>query len=249
MREDGHTDITTPGPERPIHTALHVCQIFASFNIEEPALNLTQISTRIGLKKSSVHRLLQTLVSAEFLVFEAENRKYRLGRQFGRLSDVYRESNSLTVLARPFLEALRDATGETAVLHTREGDRRVCLVQVQSPQQIRMFLDQNTKYPLDAGAAGHVFRAFSPTLDQEPDATRLQQVREVGFAVSRGELIQGSISICVPVMTSSDILVAVLGVHGPAFRNSDNCLPKFVALLQEAAHELGSRVSLAPNPP
>ena len=241
LREDGY-DYATPGPQRPVYTALHVCQIFASFNIEEPALSLTQIATRVGLKKSSVHSLLQTLVSVDFLVFEAENRKYHLGPQFGRLSDVYRESNSLTLLARPFLEALRDATGETAVLHTRVGDHRVCLMQMESHEPIRMALEQNTKYPLDAGAAGHVFRAFSSSLDQEPYAARLKQVRQLGFAVSRGELIPGSIAICVPVTTYSGMLVAVLGVHGPAFRNSDNHLPTAVAFLQEAAHELGSRV-------
>lgn len=226
--------------ERQVGAALHVCQILEAFTAEEPNLTLTQLATRVGLRPSSVLRLVRTLASAGLVTFDRPARRYRLGSMVTRLASVYRASHTLVSLALPLLVALRDETRETAALHVRQGQERLCLLEAESCHPIRMRLELERSYPLDAGAAGHVLRAFSADWEQQPDRPRIDLVRSRGWTVSRAEVIPDSIAVCVPVIGPSGALLAALGVHGPAYRIADEQLPHFVACLSAAAQELAA---------
>jgi len=151
---------------------------------------------------------------------------------------------SLGEVARPFLEHVRDATNETTALQIRDGDRRFCLLGLPSPQSIRMILGEKTSYSAKKGAFGHVLRAFAADWN-ERDRAHVKRIREAGYAVSRGELIDGAIAIYVPVFDAHARLVAALGVQAPAFRNPPETVERIVALLAENARELAAHVDAA----
>lgn len=240
-------DERAPGPAtRTIGTALHVCQIFDCFAHDRQALRLSEITLAIGLQKSSVYRLLQTLVASEYLAFDRTDRRYRLGLRVARLADVFRAKATLGDVVRPVLRHVRDATRETAALQIRDGDSRFCLVEMPSPQSIRMVLGESRPYPSKKGASGHVLRAFSSDWDGQRDRGHLKRVRDAGYAVSRGELIDGAIAIYVPVFNSRNQLVAALGLHGPAFRNPPESVERTVALLASSARGLAAIVDAEP---
>jgi len=223
---------------RPVGTAVHVCRIFDCFSARRRALNLTEISASLGLAKSSVHRLLRTLVAQEYLAFDPRTRRYRLGERVGGLAEVYGRQTSLATIARPFVERLRDATRETAGLQVRDGDERYCVVEAQSPQSIRMTVGENVRYALGRGSSGHVLRAFSADWAQARDHLALRRIRAAGYAISRGEVIPGAIAIYVPVLTGQETADAALGVYGPAFRNDAASVRKILAELKATAREL-----------
>jgi IclR family KDG regulon transcriptional repressor len=223
---------------RPVGTAVHVCRIFDCFSARRRALNLTEISASLGLAKSSVHRLLRTLVAQEYLAFDPRTRRYRLGERVGGLAEVYGRQTSLATIARPFVERLRDATRETAGLQVRDGDERYCVVEAQSPQSIRMTVGENVRYALGRGSSGHVLRAFSADWAQARDHLALRRIRAAGYAISRGEVIPGAIAIYVPVLTEQETADAALGVYGPAFRNDAASVRKILAELKATAREL-----------
>jgi len=232
-------------PTRTIGTALHVCQIFDCFGPDRDALRLTEITQLVGLQKSSVYRLLQTLVGTGYLAFDRSDRRYRLGASIDRLADVMRAKTSLGEVARPFLERVRDATHETTALQIRDGDARFCLLELPSPQSIRMVLGEKTSYSAKKGASGHVLRAFAADWNEQRDRAHLKRIRDAGYAVSRGELIDGAIAIYVPVFDAHARLVAALGVQAPAFRNPPETVERIVALLAENARELAAHVDPA----
>jgi DNA-binding IclR family transcriptional regulator len=124
-------------PRRVVGSAANVCRIFDCFTAQTPALNLTAVARAIGLRPSSAHRLLQTLVYHEYLGFDPAKRLYRLGPRVGSLVSAYGET-TLGAIARPVLERLRDATGETAAVQVRQGDVRYCVVEIPSVQPIRL---------------------------------------------------------------------------------------------------------------
>ena len=64
----------------------------------------------------------------------------------------------LPVLARPALERLRDATGESVQLYVRRGDRRLCVASLESPHGLRTIVPVGASLPLDVGSAGKVLR-------------------------------------------------------------------------------------------
>src|SRR5258708_21707444 len=138
-------------PRRVVGSAANVCRIFDCFTAQTPALNLTAVARAIGLRPSSAHRLLQTLVLHEYLGFDSAKRLYRLGPRVGRLVSAYGET-TLGAIARPVLERLRDGTGETAAVQVRQGDVRYCVVEIPSVQPIRLEITEAARYPLRRGA-------------------------------------------------------------------------------------------------
>ena len=238
-------ELSLARPTRTIGTALHVCQILDCFRADRDALRLTEVTKLIGLQKSSVHRLLQTLVGAGYLSFDRADRRYRLGEQVARLSEIYRSKTSLSDVVRPFLERVRDVTHETSALQVRDGDMRYCLLELPSPQSIRMVIGENKPYSTKKGASGHVLRAFAADWSEQRDRVHLKRVREAGYAVSRGEQIEGAIAIYVPVLDRHAHLVGALGVQAPAFRNPPETVARIIDLLEATASQLAGSVDTA----
>jgi DNA-binding IclR family transcriptional regulator len=229
-------------PARTIGTAHHVCQIFDCFTAERSALSLTEIAEDVGLRKSSVYRLLQTLVLDDYLAFDPHSRRYRLGRKVALLVTAYRSNNSLSAIARPFLEEIREATRETSALQVRDGNVRYCIAELPSPELIKMILGENVSYSAKNGASGRVLRAFSAEWSRQRDRAALKAVREAGHAVSFGEIIPGALAIYVPVCDASGVAVAALGIHGPAFRIAKPAIGSIAARLTRAAQEICGRL-------
>ena len=110
---------------------IRIADILNCFSIEEPVHNLTAISKRLGLPKSTSHRLLTTLVSQGFLMRDVHGRGYQLGYQLLHWGMVAQAALDLRTEALPIMRQLSRSVGETAILTVRDGhgpllgDRRV----------------------------------------------------------------------------------------------------------------------------
>jgi DNA-binding IclR family transcriptional regulator len=233
---DGKTAAPT---ERLIGTAQHICQIFDCFSVSAPALTLTEVARKVGLRKSSVYRLMRTLVAVNYLAFDYVTHRYRLGERIGSCARVYMTSTSVATLARPLLERLRICSNETVTLQRRAGNGRQVVAQMESTQSIRAVIDGQLIYPLDFGAAGHVLRAYSTDWRTYPDREKLEPIRKAGYAVSRGEYIPGAMAIYCPVPAAdTEPVEFVVGVQGPEFRlavNKDLIMEDLFAIARELA--------------
>ena len=111
---------------------IRIADILNCFSVEEPVHNLTAISKRLGLPKSTSHRLLTTLVSQGFLMRDVHGRGYQLGYQLLHWGMVAQAALDLRTEALPIMRQLSRSVGETAILTVRDrnarplpGDRRV----------------------------------------------------------------------------------------------------------------------------
>ncbi len=138
-----------------------------------PALTLTEVARTVGLRKSSVFRLMRTLVAENYLAFDPATHRYRLGERIGSCARAYMASTSVATLAHPLLERLRSCSNETVTLQRRAGNGRQVVAQLESTQSIRAVIDSQLIYPLDFGAAGHVLRAHSADWQAYPDREKL----------------------------------------------------------------------------
>jgi DNA-binding IclR family transcriptional regulator len=230
-----------------VRTAAHVCAVFECFIGETNSLTLTHVANKIGLKKSSVYRLLQTLVSCDFLTFDNAVKRYQLGPRVDKLVGSYHGQSSLIAIAKPFMERLRNLTRESIALQIRDENARYIVSEVASPEAIRMLLGENMAYPLTSGAAGHILRAFSMDWNKETDRKVLRQMRRDRYAISRDEVIKGATAICVPILNANGLLIAALSVHGPTDRISNEATGKIVSSLKSSASELGILVANFPG--
>lgn len=237
------------GP-RLVQAVAHAVQILDCFLQQQRPLTLAEVNAALDLNKSSVYRLLETLVAGGLLAKDAYTRGYTLGIKVAQLAGQLGTRFQLVDLAAPLLQRLRDGTGETAALHVRIGDGRLCISQLASPRPVRMMLEVNQPYPLHRGAAGKAFLAHLPApyvrdlaaglppVERHALLSQLGDVRRLGFAVSRSEIIAETTSVCAPVLDRAGQPVVVVGVHGPAYRVADADLPALGATVRAIAAEM-----------
>ncbi|MFS8197621.1 IclR family transcriptional regulator [Streptomyces sp. CWNU-52B] len=120
---------------------------------------LTELSKITGLNVSTVHRLLGTLSAEGLLCRSQEGDRFLPGPVLLRLG-----RRSLTASGLPevtaVLKELADATGETASIGMRRGDRVLVLVSVQSEQPLRYLGEPGASVPLTETAMGVALLAF-----------------------------------------------------------------------------------------
>lgn len=206
--------------------------LLEAFGADGAPLSLAELAARTGFVKSTVLRLAASLEHGRLLDRAADGR-YRLGPTAARLGARYQASFRLGDHAMPVLEALSHATGESASLYVRAGDRRVCLHRVHSRQhQLLHFLEVGTQFPFDTGASGRVIQAYT-----EPDGD--PEVRGRGVARSiRDRTILQTAAVAAPVFGADGGFVGALSLAGPSVRFTEEALPGLEDAVVRAAREL-----------
>jgi DNA-binding IclR family transcriptional regulator len=195
-------------------------------------LGTNEIARRTGLTASTASRQLATLAAGGLVDHLAETGRYRLGLRLVELGNAALGRLDLRELARPQLQALVEATGETATLSV-PGERDAITVDfVQSPQSVRSVAQLGRPSIGHATAAGKVVLAFSSAtlasplrlytartiVDVEALARELESVRHRGWAKAAGEREDDLNAIAAPVWAAAGEFAAVLGLQGPAMR-------------------------------
>lgn len=238
---------------RAVERALDILMCFT----KDSELALTEISTLIGLHKSTVHRLLTTLEDKGFVVRNKETEKYRLGLKIWELSMHLSQSDDPAIRLLPAMETLRDRLGETVSLYLRDGSDRLRIQAVQSNQGIRRVAQVGVRLPLSVGASSKVLVAFAPPADQEellnaPDwpesvdravyRQQLAEILEKGYAISIEEREPGAAAVSVPIFDRNGQVAAALSMSGPVTRLSAETLREHAPILMEAAREMGMMI-------
>ena len=123
------------------------------------SLSLAELTKKTGLVKPTVLRILLSLEQAGYVIRLASG-QYQLGAKVMQLGTTYRTNFALDAHVLPVLRNLADTTRETASFHVQEGDKRLCLFRVESPQAVRDFLVAGTVHPMDDSASGLVLQHF-----------------------------------------------------------------------------------------
>ena len=171
--------------------------------VEDKPLDLTSLIVATRLPRATAHRLAVALEGHGLLRRDAEGR-FAPGLRLVALGRAASTALHLPEVARPALEALRDATGESAQLYVRDGDTRVCVVSLESPHGLRTIVPVGASLPLLAGSAGHVLAG-----DMAPDAAWVESV---------GEREAGVASVSAPVSSDDGQVFAAVSVSGPIDR-------------------------------
>src|SRR5262249_14376168 len=125
-------------------------------------LGPSEVSERMGLHKSTVHRLLQVLERHRLIEKIAQNGKYRLGLKLFELGSKAVAQLDLRGRARQYLERLVLETGETAHICVLDGDRMLSIANVESPRTLRTPSTVGHRTPLHCTSVGKTLLAFLP---------------------------------------------------------------------------------------
>jgi DNA-binding IclR family transcriptional regulator len=123
-------------------------------------LTQTEIGERLGLARSTVHRILGALETEDLVVVSRSRGRYRIGPEISRMADAARRD--LLDILHPYLHDLSRALGETADLSVLDGDRITFLDQVVAPQRLRAVSAIGESFPAYACAPGKAILADLP---------------------------------------------------------------------------------------
>lgn len=241
-------------------------RLLSSFSGEEDELAITTLAHRLGLAKSTVHRLASTLTSAGFLEQNRDNGRYRLGVALFELGALVRRRMDVANEARPQLRELLEKTGETVQLGIVDHYSVLYVYEMESRRAIRMAAAVGARAPLHCTAVGKVLLAFqSPeyiaeTLERgmpaftgktvtgrEAVLELLDEVRSREYAIDDEESESGLRAIAAPVRNHTGLVIAALGVAAPVQRMNKKVMQTTVPTVISIAQAVSSRLGYQPT--
>ncbi len=205
--------------------------VLSAFRAGDEAVPLAELAERTGLVKSTIMRLAVSLEAHGFLAHQPDG-SYRLDAEVLRLGSVYQQSFRLEARVRPVLEALVAATGESASFYILRGDRRQCLFRVDSPQPLRLHVQQGDLLPMDGSAIAQVLRAFGAVPPHGHAATLELPLYTAGANDPH------TAGMAMPVFGPGEAFAGALTLTGPITRLTREAAAAAAGALRDAAEGL-----------
>jgi DNA-binding IclR family transcriptional regulator len=241
-----------------VTSALRVLKVFSEAEIE---LGISSIAKRLGLAKSTVHRLAVTLASEGFLEQNPDNGRYRLGLSLFERGILVRRRMDVSNLGLPLLAGLRDRTQETVHLAILDQTSIMYLYNLESAQAIGMRSYLGARKPAFCTCEGRVLLAFgspelvatvlkqelvprTPKTNTDPQSLLrlLEDVRQNGYSIDDEESEVGMRGVAAPVHDISGAVVSAVGLAGPVQRLTKKELRAFVPQVISTADAVSARL-------
>lgn len=238
---------------RAVDRALDILLCFT----EQTDWAMTEIAERVGLHKSTVHRMLATLEEKGFIERDRATERYHLGLKVWELSANLSRTDDQATIWLPEMVRLRDQLGETVSIYVRDGSERIRIQAVQSNQPIRRVAPVGARLPLFAGASSKVLIAYAdaavqdsildspgwpPSVDREQYRQQLQETVAQGYATSFEERETGVAALSSPIFDRAGGLAAALSVSGPASRLTVDTMRDYAPIMMEAARRMSTMI-------
>lgn len=202
-------------------------------------VGVNRVARDLGLNPSTCYNLLRTLVDEGLVSFDPQAKTYAVGLGLVELARGALEQAGFARLVRPHLEAVADAHGVTATLWQRSGPDRVVLVDhCEAEAAMRLHMQIGQRLPVHVAALGRCMAAHSglgrqalrdafrklrwenaPTFEDYHRSVRLAGER--GWAVDRGQFVEGVASVSAAVLDAQGSAIMALSASGFAARLTD----------------------------
>lgn len=242
-----------------VDKALRILDLFSTVKKE---MGIVEIARNVKVNTSTVQRIVNTLCRHNYLQQNSENARYRLGLKLLEVSNRFLAEMDLRQSARPFLEQLRDRTGETVHLMIRDGSRGVYIDAIESPQRIRVASIIGTREELHCSSIGKALLAFStqeeieriieaqglrrktPYTITDPNEFKEQlvQIRKHGYAVDNEEGQIGTRCIGASIFDHTGKNVAAISIAAPSYRLDQQKIEQFAPIVIEIANKISKNL-------
>jgi DNA-binding IclR family transcriptional regulator len=221
-----------------------------------------EVAAELGVHKSTASRLLSALEARDLVEQDGERGKYRLGFGVLRLASSVLGRLDLVGQARPVLQDLARAVGETVNLAVLRSHWAVNVDQARGTSAVVAQNWTGQLTPLHATSSGKVLLAhespigrrrlleaagltrYTPHTHTTVDAVlaELDHIVDSGYAVALEEYEDGLTAVAAPIRDHSRTVVASISVSGPAFRLDQHRIDEIVPELQDAAGRVSERL-------
>jgi IclR family transcriptional regulator, acetate operon repressor len=242
-------------PPYAIASVDHALHIAAMLQLEGQ-ITVSEAAERLGIARSTAHRLLTMLVYRDFAV-QDDSRRYVAGPVLSLGARSQSRTALLRTIAMPHLQVLVERVDETANLQILAGDHVRFIASVECSQALRVGDREGMVFPAHLVSGGKLMLADLPDAQLEafyaeekwadrpgerPDLAALRKelrvVRERGFAINAGRTETGLTAIGRAVRLPGEPAEAAVSVSMPTVRFSESRLPQLVAALALTARDV-----------
>src|SRR3954470_4055718 len=161
MRETPVARTTTvEGGLQSVLTALDVLECFSS----DEELGVSEVARRVGVAKSTAHRLLTTLCARGMAEQNPETGRYRLGMRLFALGQLAASRSQMHKLSLPLLADLQQRTGDTIHLAVPDGVDMLYVERLEAYREMRLMSEVPRRIAAHATSSGKAVAAFDDEL-------------------------------------------------------------------------------------
>lgn len=194
---------------------------------------LMDIAAAVGLHESTTQRLLNSLVTRDYVQQHPLDGKYRLGWRIVHLCRSFSDGTWLIESMRPYMQQLAREVKRSINLAVLQNNRVIPLECVIPEQPgLALYTWPGTWFPAHATALGKTLLAHLPpeelrtvlaqlelkrySANTITDATTLgavlDQIRSQGYCISKGEYIPEEKCVAAPIMDAGGVTIAAISV-------------------------------------
>lgn len=223
--------------------------------VQDEELGVSEVARRLGVAKSTAHRLLTTLASRDLIEQNHETGRYRLGLHLFELGHLALERVDLRKRSRTLLEELRERSGWTVHLSVAQGTDVLFLERLPTLRGMMAMEEYRRRWPLHTTSSGKAICAYDPVsaerrivaglpaytprtiTDPQRFRDELAKVRRQGYATSSEEVMLKLASVAAPVLDGNGTAMAAISITGSVMELGEHH-DRQVRLVMAAAHHL-----------
>lgn len=243
-----------------VQSLLRAMELLEVLNGTEESYSIAQLSEKLKLPPSTIHRILQTLCSTKYVTQDEKSHDYQLGPALIPLGIGASKRLHLRNTAYSIIKKIAVETEEDSFLIIPVGDKGVVLDRVDGPSTLKIVEEFGYEMYLHCGAVRKALLAFQsrefikryvdevlpspkcfPKVAKEELLKSLEKTREEGVSISSGDYVKGTIGIGAPVFDASGKAVASVGIVVPTIKiDSDEKFENLKKIIKKYAQELSN---------
>lgn len=235
--------------------------IMKCFNDRKKELKLSEIAEQLGLNKSTVHGIINTLKFHGLIEQDEKTQKYRLGLYLIELGETVVNSIDIRAIGFPVIEDICHKLEETVHVGVLDCTDIVYIDKKECVNSIRISTKIGARFPAYCTADGKVMIAYLDKSkqmrvipDEIPKFTtntitdkmelikELDKIRENGYAIDNEEYEVGLVCVAAPVLDHSGLAKYSISVTGPAIRMTEEKIQEAITVLKDAALQISVRL-------
>lgn len=249
--------------KNPVQSAERIFQVMEVL-ADNGEMGLMELSAALGLHKSTVHRLLMSLIYMGYAKQDEATQKYMLSYKVVSMAGKVLDRTDILQVAKPYLERLSDISGEAVHLVQREENNILYIYKIEAKVgTIRMVSHVGMVHPMYCSGVGKAIMATLPEdevkqiwnesiIEKKTDKTItdyakmqeiLEEVRENGYALDDEENEKGVRCIAACLYGHQREVKYAFSISGPTSRMTKERVKELsvdmLKVQEELSRELG----------
>ncbi|WP_410872761.1 IclR family transcriptional regulator [Nocardia sp. A7] len=240
-----------------VGAVLKACALLEKFGADRPVWTLNELTSASGMNKTTVYRLMATLIHAGWVDRTAEG-AYRIAMPVFEIGSAALSKLDIRAAAKPFMAELAATFGNTAYLMVPAEQGAVCIDLLEGRNSLVVAgINIGSVMPYHAAAGPVVMLAHSKVLrdkwittdlpaitdrtitDVDQLVEHLDAIAQAGYSLSNSDYLPGVAAVGAPILGKDGSVVASISVGGRAEEFEGDALAEMIAQVCDA----GARIT------